>query len=157
MNPIRVLLTLFLFAAAADAMAQQNSPSEPLPSVESVVVTGTKSPQALHDFVGEIAAPTRLAGKLARWEVPVCPLVAGLNPKAAAFIIRRVREVAAGAGARVDRDPICRPNIRIVFTTTPQRLVDDMRKNHGDLLGYYDTLAQMDRMATFGARFRPGI
>lgn len=123
--------------------------AQPLPSVESVVVTGTKSSQALSDFVGEVGQPTRLIGKLARWEVPVCVRVSGLNPSAVAFLETRIREVAAGAGARVNRDAKCRPNVQIVFTTQPQALVSDIRSNRGDLLGYFDTLGQLDRLATF--------
>ncbi|MES2473937.1 MAG: hypothetical protein V4601_13980 [Pseudomonadota bacterium] len=119
----------------------------PLPSVESVVVTGTKSARELNAFVGSIAVPTRLTGKLARWEAPICPLVTGVNPDAVAFITRRVRAVAAGAGAPVSTDPDCRANINIVFTTTPQALVDDIRRNQRPLLGYHDTYRQLGLLA----------
>jgi hypothetical protein len=146
MTLIRVSLA-FCLMMAATAYAAAQSP-EPLPPVESVVVTGTKSAEALHNFAGAVAAPTRLAGKLARWEVPVCHAVAGLNPSAVQFITRRLREVAAGAGARVNTDPKCRPNIQIVFTTAPQMLLDNIRQKQGDLLGYYDSIEQLDRMAT---------
>lgn len=145
MNYPPVLLFL-LIAGMGPAVAQPRP--EPLPPVESVVVTGTKSPEALQDFVGAVAAPTRLAGKLARWEVPVCPIVMGLNPKAVQFITQRMRKVAAGAGARVNSDPQCRPNIQIVFTTAPQELVTNIRQKQGDLLGYFDTLTQLDQLAT---------
>jgi hypothetical protein len=138
----------FLIASALVVSAQPRSAPVPLPPVESVVVTGTKSPQALHEYVEAVAVPTRLAGKLARWEVPVCPVVVGLKPEAVRFITRRLREVAAGARAPVSRDPKCHPNIQIVFTTAPQTLIGSMRRKQSDLLGYYDTIAQLDRMAT---------
>ena len=136
----------FLIASALAVSAQPKAP--PVSPVESVIVTGTKSPEALQDFVGAVAAPTRLAGKLARWEVPVCPIVMGLNPKAVQFITQRLRAVAAGAGARVSGDPKCRPNIQVVFTTAPQTLLTSIRQKQGDLLGYFDTLKQLDQMAT---------
>jgi hypothetical protein len=120
-----------------------------LPPVESVVVTGTKSPQALNAFVGSIAVPTRLIGKLARWEMPICPLVSGVNDDAVTFVTRRLRDVAAGAGAPVSDNTKCRPNIQIVFTTEPQALVDDIRKTNRNLLGYYDTYRQLGQMAHF--------
>jgi hypothetical protein len=148
MNFFRLLLALLMIAGMDSVAAQPKSPPAPLPPVESVVVTGIRSPQALYDYVGAVAAPTRLAGKMARWEVPVCPIVMGLNPTAVQFITRRLREVAAGAGAPVNGDPKCRPNIQIVFTTAPQALVDDIRKKQGDLLGYFDTLKQLDELAT---------
>lgn len=148
MNLSRLLLAFLTITGMNPAAAQPKSPPDPLPPVESVVVTGTRSPQALYDYVGAVAAPTRLAGKMARWEVPICPVVMGLNANAVQFITRRLREVAAGAGAPVHSDPKCRPNIQIVFTTTPQALVDDIRKTKGDLLGYFDTLKQLDQLAT---------
>jgi hypothetical protein len=130
----------------ASAVAQ---PAPSLPSVESVVVTGTKSPQAMREFVGAIAVPTRLTGKLARWETPICPAVDGVNDSAAAFITRRLRDVAAGAGAPVSTDPDCRANIQITFTTTPQQLVDDIRRRQRPLLGYHDTYRQLGLLARF--------
>lgn len=148
MNRTGLLLAFFLVMAAAGPAAAQRRQAEALPPVESVVVTGTKSAEALHDFVGAVAAPTRLAGKMARWDVPVCPLVSGLNPGAVRFITRRLRDVAAGAGVPVSRDPNCRPNIQIVFTTAPQQLANNIREKHGDLLGYFDTLKQLDGLAT---------
>ncbi|MES2473936.1 MAG: hypothetical protein V4601_13975 [Pseudomonadota bacterium] len=123
--------------------------AQPLPSVESVVVTGTRSPQALSDFVGEVAEPTKLIGKMARWERPVCVLVQGLNPDAVALITGRIQKVAVGAGARINADPKCRPNVQIVFTTEPQALVDDIRKNQTNLLGFHRTLGQLAQLATF--------
>ena len=146
MNNPRMLLCLLLMAGMGPVVAQPKAP--PISPVENVVVTGTKSPEALQDFVGAVAAPTRLAGKLARWEVPVCPIVMGLNPKAVQFITRRMRAVAAGAGAPVNNDPKCRPNIQVVFTTVPQDLVSNIRQKQGDLLGYFDTLKQLDQMVT---------
>lgn len=142
-----MLLAFFVLAALEPALAQPKS-FEPLPPVESVVVTGTKSPQALHDYVEAVAVPTRLSGKLARWEVPVCPIIVGLKPDAVRFIGRRLREIAAGADAPVSRDSNCHPNLQIVFTTAPQALIGNMRRKQSDLLGYYDTIAQLDRMAT---------
>jgi hypothetical protein len=122
--------------------------AQTLPQVESVIVTG-KSSQALNAFVGSIAVPTRLIGKLARWGTPICPLVTGVNDDAVTFVTRRLREVATGAGAPVSSNPKCRPNIQIVFTTEPQALVDDIRKTKKHLLGYYDTYRQLGLMARF--------
>ena len=123
--------------------------AQPLPSVESVVVTGTKSRQAMSDFVGEVAEPTKLIGKMARWEVPVCLRVEGLRPDAVTFITERIQKVGLGAGARINADPKCRPNVQIVFTTAPQALVNDIRKHQTNLLGFHHTLKQLAQLATF--------
>ena len=60
----------------------------------------------------------------------------GLKPEFLAFIAARIRAVAQEIGAPVDPAPDCAPNIRIVFTTAPQALLDNVRKKHAGLLGY---------------------
>jgi hypothetical protein len=71
---------------------------------ESVTVTGTRSRQVLDKFVESFAAPTRMTGKLARWEDGVCPVAVGLKPAFLKFITRRLRDVAAQVGAPVNAD-----------------------------------------------------
>lgn len=115
---------------------------------ESVTVTGTKSREVMRGFVQSFAAPTRLTGKMARWETGICPIVAGIKPQFATFIARRLKEVAAKAGAPINSRPSCSPNIQIVFTTTPQALLDRVRDKQPYLLGYYDNTPQRDRLAT---------
>ena len=145
-----VTLSALLSLSPLVALAQ----TAPLPSVESVVVTGTRSPKAMEDFVGEVGQPTRIIGKLARWEVPICVGISGLNPSAVAFLETRIKEVAAGAGARINHDAKCRPNLQVLFTTTPQKRLTDIRKTKRALLGYFDTMAQLDRLATFRGPIR---
>ncbi len=119
------------------------------PSVESVVVTGSKSAKELDAFVGQMAAPTRLIGKLARWDMPICPVVAGINADAAKFVTKRLVEIAGWAGALVSTDPQCVPNIQVVFTTEPQALLDEIRRDKKHVLGYFDTIAQLNRLSKF--------
>lgn len=134
------LLGLGLAIAAAGAAAAQSVP-------ESVTVTGTKSHQVIEKFVESLATPTRIAGKIARWEVGVCPLTVGLKSAFTKYISRRVRDVAAKAGVPVSATADCKPNIEIVFTTTPQGLLDNVRKDRQVLLGYHDNSGQAERMA----------
>lgn len=134
------LLGLGLAIAAAGTAAAQSVP-------ESVTVTGTKSHQVIEKFVESLATPTRIAGKIAHWEVGVCPLTVGLKPAFTKFISRRVRDVAAKAGAPVSATADCKPNIEIVFTTTPQALMDNVRRNRSAFLGYHDNAGQADRLA----------
>jgi hypothetical protein len=123
--------------------------SQPVrPSTESVTVTGTKSREVLQGFIQSFAAPTRMTGKIARWEDGICPVTVGLRPEFVKFINRRLKEIAAQVGAPVNDKASCGPNIAIVFTTTPQALVDNVRKKHPALLGYYDNSAQLDKLAT---------
>jgi hypothetical protein len=139
-KPVAVLV--LWIAAAGVAMAQTPAP-------ESVTVTGTKEREVLRGFVDSVAAPTHYVGKLARWEVPICPYTAGIKPEAAQFVTDRVKAVAAEIGAPVSTDAKCTFNIEIVFTKTPQALLDDMKKNQPALLGYQSSSEEMDRLATF--------
>lgn len=130
-------LAALLLAAAATAQ-----------SPESVTVTGTRDRQVLEKFVEGFTIPSRITGKMARWQDGICPVTVGLAPRFAAFITRRVRDVAAQAGAPVNAGTGCKPNIEIVFTATPQTLADTIRKDHRGYLGYYDNDTQLERLAT---------
>lgn len=116
--------------------------------VDTVTVTGTREQEAaINAFVRAQGAPSRLVGKITRWRDRVCPKTQGLAPKYAAFISARIRAVAQAAGAPMNPDPGCKPNIDIVFTTRPQALLDNVRKTSPVFLGYYDNNAQADALA----------
>ena len=115
---------------------------------ESVTVTGIKpSEQAIDDFLFSHTAPSRTLGKIARWKTPVCPLTVGLGTKYAAFVSQRIRQVAAQTGAPVDTDKDCKPNIRLVFTTKPQELLDNVRRDHSIYLGFFQNRLQSAQLA----------
>jgi hypothetical protein len=130
------LLALLLFASGA--LAQP---------VENVTVTGTRSREVIEHFVQSYAAPTRMTGKIARWETGVCPAVTGLPASFGHYIMERVTAVAQAAGAPVGHAG-CSPNIQIVFTDKPQLLLDEIRAKAPDLLGYLDNAGQRDASAT---------
>ncbi|HEY4077346.1 MAG TPA: hypothetical protein VGM26_10500 [Rhizomicrobium sp.] len=110
-------------------------------------MTGAKSHETVTKFVESFATPTRRTGKIARWENGVCPVTVGLKPTFTKFISQRIRDVAAQVGAPVDADVACKPNIEIVFTTTPQGLMDNVRAKQSGYLGYHDNSHQADDLA----------
>jgi len=118
----------------------------------AVLLTGmpamaqTVSDSAVGNFVDSHSSLTRL-GKIARWEDGVCPNVTGLPANFVKFISKRVRDVAAAAGAPVNPDEGCKANIDIVFTTKPQGLLDSIRAKDPFLLGYFDNSSQAVEMA----------
>jgi hypothetical protein len=137
------VLAVLLLAGAFGALAQPAKAP-----VESVTVTGMRArDEQIKSFVKSFAAPTYLLGKLSRWETGICPIAAGLRPAALRFIVQRLRDTARNVGAPVNDRPGCRPNIEIVFTTTPQDLLDHVRKDHAIYLGYSRNSAEADRMA----------
>jgi len=117
-------------------------------STENVTVTGTGAREVLQKFVASFATATRMTGKLAHWEDGVCPITAGLGPLENRFVTQRVRDIAGKAGAPVNDQKSCRPNITIDFTTMPQAALDTVRKRHPSFLGYFDNSDQLEKLAT---------
>ena len=149
MRPV-LLALLCLGLTAGVQTAAQPAPSKPASALplESVIVTATKPSQAaIKQFVETRAAPTPILNRMARWTAKICPLTIGLGPAYAKYVSQRIRDIAAAAGAPVSTDPACRPNIEVVFTTTPQGLMDSVRKTDPLFLGYYHTLKQADELA----------
>jgi len=134
--------SLLLIAGGMRASAEIAAPTE------SITATATKSREVLDKFAKDFATPTMLTGKIARWERGVCPVTVGQNPSFARFITQRVKYVAMTVGAPVNTEASCTPNIEIVFTTTPQALLDNVRKNEAVYLGYAVSTAQLDALAT---------
>jgi hypothetical protein len=129
-----------LLTASGPALAQQ--------AADNVTVTGARLRAEVERYLGSVSINSAVAGKIARWERnAICPVVVGLKPEYVSFLTARIRAVAQEIGAPVDASPQCRPNIRIVFTTTPQALLDNVRKNHSGLLGYTRTNREADRVA----------
>jgi hypothetical protein len=100
---------------------------------------------ALTAFVDSHTVPTHL-GRIARWDDPVCPIVKGLPAGFSKFITERIRTVATTAGAKVDAEG-CKINVTVIFTTSPQALLDAMRAADPVALGYFDNSAQADKLA----------
>jgi len=138
---VALLMTML---AASDLAAQPAAPP-----VEDVTVTGTRTRQAIEGFIQSLAKSTRITDKIARWEKPICPVTMGLNKKFAAFISQHVKDIAAKVGAPVNAKTDCKPNIAIVFTTAPDALLANIRKNQREYLGYYDNMDQLDALAQF--------
>lgn len=141
-----LLLTLFCPAA----LLAQPAPAKPVFALpqESIIVTATKpSDTAIKSFVETRAAPTYILGRMARWTSKICPLTIGLGGTYTKYLTQRIRDIAAAAGAPVNEDPGCRPNIEVVFTTTPQGLMDNVRQHQPLFLGYYHNNGEADALA----------
>jgi hypothetical protein len=132
-----------LALAAFGASAQP-----PAPPLESVTVSaGKPSPEAIQNYVETRSGRTTILERTATWHLKICPHTEGLGDKYAAYITRRIRAVAGAVGAPADPDPACHPNIEIVFTTTPQALIDNLRQTDPIYLGYHQTGAEGDALA----------
>jgi len=154
--------TATLIAIAAVALGQSAAIAQPAPSKppaeqakpafvlppESVIVTVTRpSEAAIKNFIETRAAPTRVVGNMARWTRAICPLTIGLGNSYAKYVTQRIRDIASAIGAPVNADPTCKPNIEVVFTTTPQGFLDIVRKSGPAFLGYFNNGSQADELA----------
>jgi hypothetical protein len=135
-------VSALLLAHVAAASAQAPAPPE------SVTVTAIKSRKIIDKFVAAFSIPTRLTGKIARWESGICPVTVGQPPALASLMTQRVKDLATSVGAPVSSVQGCTPNIEIVFTTTPQSLLDDVRDHRPDYLGYVENSSQREKLAT---------
>jgi hypothetical protein len=139
----KIILTPVLLAGiTVVAMAQAPAPND------SVTVSGTKEEQAVARFVEASVTPTRMTGKTARWETPICPAMQGIKPEDAAAMLLRLKKNAADAGVRVNNKKDCDSNIEIIFTEYPHAVMDQVKETQPDLLGYFDSSAERDRLAT---------
>jgi hypothetical protein len=139
-------LALSLALIALPASAQQAPVAQPSASnADSVTVTGARE-AAIAKFVETRAAATRFAGKIARWQSRICPMAYGIPANYAKFVTDKLKQVAKEAGAKTNVDPLCKINIQIVFTTSPQALMDNIRKEHPNYLGYHDNSTQAEQM-----------
>jgi hypothetical protein len=144
-------------AATASAPADQPLPETALPpkTVEGVTIVASppeqaKLPELVNRFVQAHGASSRI-DQLSRWAGPVCPQTGGLTAPFDAYVSARVMTVAASVGAPIDKHPNrnfpCKANLLIVFTTTPQALMNDVRRRHPQMLGFHYA-AQAQRLAT---------
>jgi len=75
-------------------------------------------------FVSSITIPSR-EESLARWQLPICPLVAGLPRDRGEFVFRRVSQVARDAGIPLAPQE-CAPNFLIIMTRQPEVLLNKL-------------------------------
>ena len=135
-------VAVLLVVSSMQASAQTAAPPE------SVTVTATRLREMLDKFAKSFITPTKMTGKIARWEKGICPVAVGQKPAFTAFVTARVKAIAVAAGAPVSTLESCTPNIEIIFTVTPQTLLDNVRKNDPDYLGYAETNALREKLAT---------
>jgi len=122
-----------------DTAANATAPAKTVSPVTVVAPKKSKSPygQALN-FIRSHGAPTRI-GQLGRWTVAVCPMTIGLSTELDRLVSGRVVDDAQRVGAPWPRARArrCRPNVEIVFTAEPQKVMDFIAEKRGAYLGYH--------------------
>jgi hypothetical protein len=149
MKRIIGLLALVMPALALSASAQQAAPPPQSAPVENVIVTELRlrTERALDNFIIDHAAQTRLVGKIARWKTGICPVTIGLPDKFNLYVTQRIIKVAMAAGAPLDQREPCHPNVLVLATPEPQKILDFVRAKRPALLGFHYR-AQAEKIAT---------
>jgi len=121
------------FAAATQALAPAQAPATPsarrqparMPRLPTVPIIGRRRYRALRHQVDEYVGATLVQHwnvPMARWVVPLCPLVAGLPKRLGEYFLGHI-----SAAARNARAPIagrkCRPNLYLIVTDRPNLLL----------------------------------
>lgn len=101
--------------------------------LETVTVEATRKRELqrqISHFVSSFDV-TYLNDSLERWNLPICPLVAGLSSEGGEFILARLSQIARDSHAPLGPEH-CRPNLYVVVTNNPDLLVEKWtRRDHG--------------------------
>jgi hypothetical protein len=139
--------------AAAPLQRKSNQRDEDAPLTELTVTAGKILSEAalkaaIHSFALSRGTPDAANAHLARWYEPICPQTSGLSPGLNAYISARIQQVARTVGTPVGAAKDCKaPNIEIMFTSEPQKLLDDVAARYQGVLGF-PFQAKVKRVAT---------
>jgi hypothetical protein len=126
------------------------------PGIPEVTVVAPKPPTPgqiagdnISTFIRSHGKPGERTGQLGRWKSGVCPKTLGLAQEFNDFVSARVQAIAAAVQLHIPRQTpaTCTPNAYIIFTTEPQRLLDDAAERKPELLGFH-YIAEIKRVKT---------
>ena len=113
--------------ARTGAQPQTRSTASNPARLDTLTVEGRRqreeTKRQIQAFVKSVANP-RWDESLATWQIPICPLVAGMPHDMGEFMLRRVSEAAKYADIPLAGET-CRPNFLIVVTAHPEDLVKE--------------------------------
>jgi hypothetical protein len=148
------ILALAMAAALAFQQAPPESAAPPAPAppaddstIEGLVVTASPKTETevIQAFVADITGETS-DGKVARWDLKVCPGVTGVKPAYAQFINDRISKVAGELGLGIG-EPGCHVNILIVFTSDSDNFVKKALAQDASVFSKYDLTMTAGRKA----------
>jgi hypothetical protein len=148
---------LALWLAAAQAAAQATpapgatatgataaAGGKPLPQV-TVEADRVRLGHRLFTFVSSISRAIPRDESLRRWQVPICPLVAGLTQDEAEFMLARLSQIVRQAGAPLDKEHCVQPNLVVIVTPKPDELLNAWNAHRHAAGKLYDYAASFRR------------
>lgn len=88
----------------------------------------------VYDFVSGVTQRGYLRESLARWNTPICPLVAGIPGAQGEFILQRLSQAVIAVRAPLAGSK-CKPNFHVIVTHDPDELMRLWRKRAPRLFG----------------------
>ena len=130
-----VALSLLAFGAVADTPPS----SERNAHLETITVEAAREHEKVERQVGEFVSDIAVARRdeaLANWqrEIPICLLVAGLPRADGEYMLTRLSQIAASAGAPLAKEH-CKPNFFVVVTSEPDALLKAWNKRDTRMFG----------------------
>jgi hypothetical protein len=119
-------LALLSGGAAAEPASNSDSPgtqpskgsaSARLPQI-TVEAQRRDIEKRVHEFVSHVPVMSNSDESFARWDTPICPLIAGLPRDDGEFVLTRLSEIAASVGAPLGSRQ-CRANFIVLVTADP--------------------------------------
>jgi hypothetical protein len=155
LGKIGLLAALILLSGAVTTLSQAQTDPATASDQTDIVVTGQRQlppnlETEIRRFVRGHARLSRI-DQMTRWRNPICVRVMNLPTGFSNFIVNRIKAVAREAGApAADEGAECRPNVSIIFTLEPQAVLNRVRSDRPELLGYHfigerEALATMTR------------
>ena len=149
-NTVVVAVLFSLSGALSPVALGQTNQIQGAQQGDDIVVTRQLDPPTLgaeiRRFVRGHARLTRI-DQIGRWHSPICVRVTNLPAAYGDFIANRIVTIAREAGAPTQDQAGCAPNVSIIFTTEPQALLDSIRAERPELLGFH-RIGQRDAVAT---------
>lgn len=128
------MIVLKRLGALLLAIAPIAAASEPA-STTDITVTGLREAQiraTANTFVSETLSTAPRGGQYARWNVPICVEVKGVDQRATDYVAAKFRSIATDAGVKVARDG-CTPNILVRFVEDAPAVADKILLARGGL------------------------
>ena len=121
-------------AAAAQASSSNETAGATARKPEVVVqARRAEMQQRISTFVNQVT-DFRYGEGLARWQFPVCPLVAGVRREWGEYILKRISEIGTAAGVPLAGEHCRQPNLYILVSTQPLDLLQDLAERHREVV-----------------------
>jgi hypothetical protein len=146
------LIALLLLSPSAEADPPvKPSDQPPGTNLDSITVNAKRERAILEHRVDKFVygiTVTPFEDSIARWQArtPICPLVAGLSQDDGEYMLSRLSQIAAAAGASLAPEK-CQPNFFVVITSVPDELIAAWSKRN-DLFGRDAYRSKVSRFMT---------